>query len=741
MRNFNNQLFICNYKFMKKLILIIIVLLLPYSIMAFTSKVDSLESELLTASGIVRIEILNELANIYRYINIDRGIEYAKEALNLSENLKYEDGKAKSLMHLGYLYSSISNYNEALDFCKQSLDIYKGIGNKIEIARGLNNIGSIFVNLGEYEKAIKKILESLEKYKDIDYKEGVIESLYRIGNIYYGLEEYDKAIDFYLDSYKIFQELPDKNNVTINPLIKMGGIYYYLNKHNKSLEYDLKALNLSKEIGKKFLIIGSLANVGDSYANLENFDKALEYNLKALKLAQEIGHLGYVSKCYNNLAWIYENSKDYDKAIEYNLRALNVRKQVGIKGSITSSLINTGRVCIKSNYFKDAVKYLQQALQIAQEIKAKKLMKKIYNYLSDLYFYQNNYKQAFEYLHLYSSIKDSIFNEESAKQLAKMQTKYETEKKEKEIVLLHKDNDIQKLEVEKQKLLQIRLVFIILIIVIFWIFIFYHYRSKQKLNRELEKLVAERTKELTEANIQLKEEISEREKLEAQLRISERLAGIGELAAGVAHEIRNPLAVISSTVQYFNSIYTDADKEMIELWDIINQSSEKVNRTITSLLEFSKPRELSLIEGDILNSILKVCALVETKCSIQKVQLIKKLPNKLPHILYDEQQIEGVILNLILNALAAMPEGGKLNINAESINREIEISISDTGVGIPEEYLQKVFNPFFTTKKSGTGLGLSLVHQVVSSHQGSINIDSKIGKGTCVILSFPVCSN
>jgi len=286
-----------------------------------------------------------------------------------------------------------------------------------------------------------------------------------------------------------------------------------------------------------------------------------------------------------------------------------------------------------------------------------------------------------------------------------------------------------------------RLLFIILIIVILWFFIFYHYKSKQKLNKELKRLVAKRTKKLTEANIQLKDEISERKKLEAQLRISERLAGVGELAAGVAHEIRNPLAVISSTVQYFNSIYKDKDSEIMELLDIINQSSEQANRTITSLLEFAKPREISLIEGDILKPILKVYSLVETKCSNQKVQIIKKLPKKLPHILYDEHQIEGVFLNLILNSLSAMPEGGKLIISAEGNNREVEISISDTGVGISEENLQKVFNPFFTTKKGGTGLGLSLVHQIVHSLQGSLNIDSKIGKGTCIILTFPVCSN
>ena len=684
---------------MKNIIIIFAILLFTSSLFSKTTKIDSLENILKIVSGNEKICVLNKLSKEYLKISVEKSLEYSTRALELAEKLNNTKEKANALSNLALGNYYLGNDNKALEYYQKSLRIEKETGNSKNVAAILNNLGIICSNLNNYDKALEYYLESLQIYKEVDDKKFIAITLNNLGNIYEDLSNYDKALEYHFKSLKIREEIGDENGVA-NCVNNIGIIYDALGNYEKALEYYLKSLKIFEEISDEKSIAASFNNIGNVYCSLDNYDKALEYHFKSLKIKEEIGDKFGVANSSNNIGSLYLKLQNYDKA----------------------------------------VLFLEKGLKLAQEIEADNILKESYIYLSELYTAKSNFQKALDFYKLYSSIKDSIFNEESDKHIAEMQTKYETEKKEKEITLLQRDNEIQRLEVDRQKLGKMRLLFIILIIVILWFFIFYHYKSKQKLNKELKRLVTERTKKLTEANIQLKDEISERKKLEAQLRISERLAGVGELAAGVAHEIRNPLAVISSTVQYFHSIYKDKDSEIMELMDIINQSSEQANRTVTSLLEFAKPREISLIEGDILKPILKVCSLVETKCSNQKVQLIKKLPNKLPHILYDENQIEGVFLNLILNSLAAMPKGGKLIISAEGNNREVEISISDTGVGISEENLQKVFNPFFTTKKGGTGLGLSLVHQVVHSLQGSLNIDSKIGEGTSIILTFPVCS-
>ncbi|MCK4359636.1 MAG: tetratricopeptide repeat protein [Candidatus Cloacimonetes bacterium] len=765
---------------MKKIILNILIIFITSSLFPSTTKIDSLENVLKTISGNEKVCLLNELSKEYLKISVEKSLEYSTQALELAEKLENNKEKANALSNLALGNYYLGNNNKALEYYELSLIIEKEIKNSKRIAAILNNLGIICSNLNDYDKALEYYLKSLQIYEKIDDKKYIAITLNNIGTVYEDLSNYDKALEYHLKSLKIRNEIGDKNSIAncvnnigiiydawgnyekaleyylqslkiyeelenkngiANSLDNIGTVYKNLNNYDNALEYHLKSLQIREEIRDKNGIAASLNNIGVAYKNLSNYNKALEYYLSSLKIFEEIGDKRSIAASFNNIGNVYCSLDNYNKALEYLLKSISIKEEIGDKFGMANSSNNIGSLYLKLENYDKAVLFLGQGMKLAQEIEADNILQESYMYLSELYTAQNNFQKALDYYILYSSIKDSMFNKESDKHIAEMQTKYETEKKEKEISLLQKNNEIQKLEVEKHKLVQMRLVFILLIIVILWFFIFYYYRSKQKLNKELKKLVAERTKELTESNIQLKDEISERKKLEAQLRISERLAGIGELASGVAHEIRNPLAVISSTVQYLNSIYKDTDNEMVELLEIINQSSEQANSAITSLLEFAKPREISLIEGDILKSIFKVCSLVETKCSTQKVQLITKLPHKLPNILYDEHQMEGVFLNLILNSLSAMPEGGKLIISAEGNNSEVEINISDTGVGISEENLQKVFNPFFTTKKGGTGLGLSFVHQVVHSLQGSLTINSKIGEGTSIILTFQVCSN
>ncbi len=228
-------------------------------------------------------------------------------------------------------------------------------------------------------------------------------------------------------------------------------------------------------------------------------------------------------------------------------------------------------------------------------------------------------------------------------------------------------------------------------------------------------------------------------KLEDRLLYSERLAGIGKLAAGIAHEIRNPLGNIKSAAQLCINKY-EPDERIRKHLKIILKSSERVNRVIKDLLNLARPHEASFKIGCIDKVINSVCGLIDARCFKQHVHLTKRFTRRLPQLLLDEKLLEEAFLNFMLNALDAMPRGGRLAITAyyDHKDEKIVISFADSGCGISEENLKKVFDPFFTTKKNGTGLGLSLVQQIIELHKGKIHIKSKPDYGTEVMVRLPV---
>lgn len=227
-------------------------------------------------------------------------------------------------------------------------------------------------------------------------------------------------------------------------------------------------------------------------------------------------------------------------------------------------------------------------------------------------------------------------------------------------------------------------------------------------------------------------------KLEDQLLCQERLAGIGELAAGIAHEIRNPLGSISASSQFCLSKYNIPDSLKKHL-RIILKNADNANRIIKDLLDFAKPRDIIFQKADIGKVIKSSLNLVKVRCLKQRVRLALKISKRLPKLVLDEKRMEQVFLNFVLNALDAMPGGGKLiiNIYPDFNTNEAVVSFLDTGTGISFENLDKLWTPFFSTKKDGVGLGLCLAHQVISYHKGRINIESKLNQGAEVIVRIP----
>ena len=223
-----------------------------------------------------------------------------------------------------------------------------------------------------------------------------------------------------------------------------------------------------------------------------------------------------------------------------------------------------------------------------------------------------------------------------------------------------------------------------------------------------------------------------------QLMKSEKLASIGRLAAGVAHEINNPLTGVLTFSNLLLKKKSPDDPEREKLETIV-QETIRCRTIVKGLLDFARQTKPEKKFAD-LNEIIKYSlSLIERHASFQNIKIIREFAPSLPKMKVDTNQIQQVFMNIIINAQEAMPEGGTLTIKSSVENRFIEIKFMDTGSGIPEENINKIFDPFFTTKKDkGTGLGLAVSYGIIERHQGNIEIQSKLGKGTTVIIRLPL---
>lgn len=228
---------------------------------------------------------------------------------------------------------------------------------------------------------------------------------------------------------------------------------------------------------------------------------------------------------------------------------------------------------------------------------------------------------------------------------------------------------------------------------------------------------------------------------EEQLLQSRKMAAVGTLTAGIAHELNNPLNNISliteSLIDEFDQ--WDKDQKMKMLKDIFIQV-ERAGATVANLLDFTRRDESYFSYVNLNDVIIKTLNFVANEIHINKIQLNKELALNLPRINGNQHNLQQVFLNIFLNAIQAMPDGGFLSVKSYVENNSIRIDINDTGVGISHENMEKIFDPFFTTKKvgEGTGLGLSVSYGIIKQHRGQILVESKLGNGSLFSIKFPI---
>ena len=278
-------------------------------------------------------------------------------------------------------------------------------------------------------------------------------------------------------------------------------------------------------------------------------------------------------------------------------------------------------------------------------------------------------------------------------------------------------------------------------------------------NVKSQQLVDERTFELKKAQIQLQKinshlerEICERKGTEEKLKKaykeltmvqdklvqSKKLAAIGQMAASVSHEIKNPLSGIKLSTYYLTTKIKKFSPKITTTIKNIEKEIAYISKIITNILNYSQLIKLELKLADINEIIEETISTFKQRNLFKNIKVVKEFDLSIPKFLIDRTRFNQVISNLILNACQAMSDKGSLVVKTGISNNKVKVEIIDNGVGIEKNNLNKIFEPFFTTKHRGIGLGLSIVREIVNSHQGSIKIESKLGKGSKFVINLPI---
>jgi two-component system NtrC family sensor kinase len=302
---------------------------------------------------------------------------------------------------------------------------------------------------------------------------------------------------------------------------------------------------------------------------------------------------------------------------------------------------------------------------------------------------------------------------------------------------MHRKNRFR-LKIENNGLILIA----VMMVVIYWVFDFIS--SGHYLTRTLIAVLVIVYGIFTQSLINSrKAALDEKEKAQQRLIQAEKLAALGAVAAGVAHEVKNPLAIIVQGMEFLkSSLYSD--ERLLDVVNRIEKSVIRADNIVKGLLSFSREIPLKMEEMDIAPVIDEALSFIDHQISTKKINVKTRYAPALPKIVMDTNQIKQVFTNLFMNAVESMQEGGILGIRTELGKDEmdqavVKVVVSDTGAGIPEDSIRRVFDPFFTTKNSegNTGLGLSITKGIIDKHHGTIAIESETGRGTRVILGLP----
>jgi signal transduction histidine kinase/Tfp pilus assembly protein PilF len=701
----------------KQLFVLLVYIMAGSPLLAQDNKPDSLQLRLksLTAgkdfeSDTAYINALNALAFRFSYSNADSAILIASQAVALSKKVPYPFGEAEAYKNLGLTYNITGNYDSALVIFDVGLKIALDKNLASTAGRIYHNKAIVYTNQGKYSPALENYFRALKMREASGEKIGESSSNNGIGTVYFLQGKYDMALRFYN-----------------------------------------RAMTIAKQIDYKRGIESGYANIGEIFFKQGKYDSA-RYNLQqALDVANTTNDLEILAFSKNLMGSIYLMQNNYEDALNSFRECGKVAVQLESKEYETRSLLGIGQVWLNRNNTDSALHYISKAYQIAEEIKYVELMRDGTEILSTAYAEKGDYKQALYYARQFKMYADSINNQEVLQTSSNLAAEYEYEKKE----LLLKANFDSKTTRQRWIIFSACAALFSSLVVVWLV-----YRSRQKEKRS--NLLLQQQKGAIE------KALADLKTAQGRLIQSEKMASLGELTAGIAHEIQNPLNFVNNFSEVSEELVYELKQEL-EKGDIgeakaialdIKQNLEKIHNhgkrasgIVKGMLEHSRKstgqKELTDINA-LCDEYLRLAYHgLRAKDKSFNAKFETNFDNSIEKMNIVPQDIGRVVLNLINNAFYAVSERKKLNetgfqptvtVSTKKENGHVLIIVADNGTGIPQKVLDKIFQPFFTTKPTGqgTGLGLSLAYDIVKAHGGELKVETREGENSEFSIQLPV---
>lgn len=689
-----------------RIILLFLLVGISLGSVAQQSKRDSIEVLLKKAGpDTVRVQLLNDAVSLYWAVDLKKAEQYADEAMQLSRRLNFTRGIGQSHYLKGICHWSKGRYTDAIQSIKAGLPYLEQANYAKGLSAAYHNLGMNYSSMGDFSQAIEYYFKSLKAAEKMGEKgQLVMSSTYNaIGVIFEHQQKYDQALQYYWLSYQ--------KNAGADPRGQSG----------------------------------VLINIGTIHQLKGDFTKAISYLNQARTGFESIKEPIGVAMSDNHLGQVYLKMKQPDRAETFFRQALALGEKANYQSSILTSLLGLGQV--DNGQTNQSLDYFEKAVRLAEQLQQKEERLLAYKGLSAAYAANGNYPKAYGFQSKWVALNDSVFNEESAKKIARVQAEYQSEKKQAEIELLKKDQEVS---VVWRNAIGAGL----LLTLVAGALVVSRQRLKIQKNQALleqSKLVAEKNQQLETQTRQLE---GQAETLATQARQLQELDEVkSRFFANISHEFRTPLTLIIGTLTEKMRSLTDATDAVFR-WNevsVMNRNAQRLLQLINQLLDLSKIEsgnmELKLQTGVINDLLLINSASFSSMAEQRNIQYTVNLPADRLTVNYQADQLEKVITNLLSNAFKFTPKGGSISLSAQRITKNekpvVQIAVDDTGTGIAAEQVDRVFERFYQGTTSlvgdqpGTGIGLSLVKEVVQLHGGSIRVESKTGPGARFVVELP----
>jgi serine phosphatase RsbU (regulator of sigma subunit) len=486
---------------------LVILLFLLFSCTAFSqnAKLDSLKQLLLTTKeDTLRSNILIEITRVFLYdFNDPDSMEvYTRKNLLLCQKINYKKGLAYSTNFMGIIRWRKGDLDGAMNYYDMALALMKEIRDLQGESTCLTNIAYVYFERSDYAIAEEYTKRALKIKEIIHDTRGLSISYNNLGNIYLNQSNYKQAILSYFKSLKLGEELNDTSGIA-GCYINIATVLEAQNKKDDALKNYKNALVVASSVGDKYIIGYALNNIGNLYTEKKNYEGALDNYLRALRIRKETGDKQGQAETYNSLGSFYMSQKKFREAQGCQIQSLHLYEELGSKRGCALNYISIGKINEAMKKYQLAIDYYKKALLISTEINSRDVMRDSYQYLASVYERLNDPENSFKYLNLYYIEKDSLLNKENFKQIYEINTRYQTEKKEKEIELLTKDQIINEKTLKQQKIMRIALVVGLILVGILLFSLYARYRYKQKANL----LLQQQKMEIQEKNLLITDSI------------------------------------------------------------------------------------------------------------------------------------------------------------------------------------------------------------------------------------------